>query len=499
MSIGHNLAATTVSRVALTAVALLVLPAYLHLLGQEAYGLITLFLVLQVWFQLLDLGLTTTLVREAALRRAAADAAPGLRALLQALERLFAVAAALACPVLLVISAPVAEHWLNPDRLSLATVVDCLRLMAISAVLRLLGDLYRGALAGLEQLVWLGGSNAIFGMLRLVGVIPFLLWVGPDPIHFFAFQLACHLIETVVVRARAWRAMPASVGVRPGWSLEPVRKVMGFALTMSLASTLWVLTSQTDKLVLSGLLSLEAFGAYGLAVTAAGGVLIVATALADTLTPRIIALHARGARIELLALYRTATQWTGILAWSAAGLLAFHAERILWVWTGDAGLARSIAPVLSLYALGNAALAIAAYPYYLQLARGQLRLHLIGTGLMLGLLLPGVVWATPRHGALGAAAVWLVVNALYLLLWTPVAHARFAPGLHRPWLLCDVAPVAALALVAAAVTTALPWPADRLAIALLLLPATAVILLAGASGSAWVRTRIRQRCSALLT
>jgi hypothetical protein len=187
-----------------------------------------------------------------------------------------------------------------------------------------------------------------------------------------------------------------------------------------------------------------------------------------------------------------------VLAWSAAGLLAFHAERVLWAWTGDAELARSTSPVLALYSLGNAALAIAAYPFYLQLARGQLRLHLIGTGVMLGLLLPGVVWATGHHGALGAAAVWFAVNVLYLLLWTPVAHARFAPGLHRRWLLSDVVPVAALAVVAAAVTAALPWPADRIATALLLLPAAVAILLASAAGSGWARTRIRQRCSALV-
>lgn len=498
MSIGHNLAATTVSRVVLTAVALLVLPVYLHLLGQEAYGLVTLFLVLQVWFQLLDFGLTPTLTREVARRRADANAAPDLRRLLQALERLFIVAATLAGFVLLALAGPVAEHWLNPEHLLPVTVVDSLRLMALCIALRLLGDLYRGAISGFEQLVWLAGSTGVFGVLRLVGVIPFLWWAGPNPVHFFGFQLACNLVETVVVRSRAWRAMPAAVGVECRWSLEPIRKLIGFALTMSLASALWVITSQTDKLVLSGLLSLSAFGAYGLAVTAAGGVLILAAALADTLTPRLIALQAGDARAELLALYRTATQWAGMVAWSAAGLLAFHAEHVLWAWTGDADLARSSAGVLSLYALGNAALAIAAYPYYLQLARGQLRLHLFGTGLMLVLLLPSVVWATARHGAVGAAAVWLVVNALYLLIWTPIAHARFAPGLHRRWLLSDVVPVATFALGAAGVTAALPWPAERPATALLLLPTAAVILLAAAAGSGWARACFRRRCSAFI-
>ena len=184
------------------------------------------------------------------------------------------------------------------------------------------------------------------------------------------------------------------------------------------------------------------------------------------------------------------------MAWAAAALMACHAEHILWAWTGDAALAAQMAPVMALYAVGNAAMAVGAMPYYLQLAQGRLGLHLVGTGLMLVLLVPGLLWASARAGPTGAALVWLVVNLLYLLAWTPVAHRNFMGGQHAAWLRHDVLPAAALATACALATTALPWPAERAAVALLLLPVAAAILVAAAAGSSWAREALRQRLRA---
>lgn len=492
-AVSHNLAATTASRIYLTIAALLALPVYLRTMGPEAYGLVTLFLVLQVWLQMLDLGAAATVARETARHRAGERSARQIRELLRAAETLFALVACVAASVLFALSGALVDGWLEREQLPAATVHDCLRLMTLCILLRLLGDLYRGALSGAERLAWLAGSNALFGTLRLLGVIPFLLWAGPDPAHFFGFLLTIYIFEAVVVRAQAWRQIPPVANTMTGISLRPLREVLGFSLSMTVATIVWSLTSQADKLVLSGLLSLRDFGAYGLAITAAGSVLILATALADTLVPRFTALEARGAAAALRILYRQATQGATIIAASTAFWLACHAERILWVWTGDAELARSTAPVLALYALGNAAMAIAAYPYYLQLARGQLRLHLIGTGLTFVVLLLAVAWVAPRHGAVGAAMVWLLVNGLYLLAWTPIAHKRFAPGLHWRWLRSDVAPVVLAAAAAALVTSMLSWPVNRVVTALLLLPTAAVILGASSMGSSWARAAVRRR------
>ncbi|HEX2721550.1 MAG TPA: hypothetical protein VHM24_01430, partial [Gemmatimonadaceae bacterium] len=123
---------------------------------------------------------------------------------------------------------------------------------------------------------------------------------------------------------------------------------------------------------------------------------------------------------------------------------AAFAEQLLWAWTGNPELARNGAPVLRLYALGNGIGAIAVFPYYLQYAKGNMRLHVIGNIVFLVLLAPSLVWATINYGAVGAGWAWLFSNMTYLLGWTPLVHRRFEPGLHHRWLGEDVA---ALSLV----------------------------------------------------
>lgn len=478
MSMANSVVATAASRAYLTLLGLLVLPLYLQRMGAEAYGLVVLFATLQVWFQLLDMGLTAALAREAARYRGGAVAGAALRQLLRTLEVLFLAAVLAAGALLYLGSETIALRWLNLQSLQPAQASRAIEWMALSVMARLLSELYRAAIAGFERLAWLAASNAVFGTLRFLGVLPFLDAFGATAANFFIFQLAIGVLELLVLHFKTHRLVPSASQLGVAWDLRPIRSLLGFSLAMSLASVVWVLASQFDKLVLSGILSLADYGAYGLAVAAATGVLLATGSLADTLIPRITTLHAQGRDEAAQQLYRQASQWTAVIACSASAVLACHAESVLWVWTGNASLATTMAPVLALYALGNAAMAIAALPYYLQLAQGQLKLHLIGTGLMVALLVPAVLWATERHGPTGAAAAWFAVNALYLLAWTPIAHRRFAPGLHLRWLGRDIAPVLLAAGLCGLATRLLSWPQGRLAGGLLLLAVACAILLA---------------------
>jgi O-antigen/teichoic acid export membrane protein len=487
MSLQRSVIATAGSRAYLLVIGLLALPVYRSLLGPDAYGLVAIYVALQLWLQLLDLGLPATLAREAALTAAGAQAATSLRALTSTFERWFGALVVLACLAAAAIAPWGARHWLTLGSVPAADAASSLALMTACVLLRLHADLYRGVLSGFERQRWLAAVNAVFGTVKVLGVLPFLMYTGASPVRFFVFQLCAHAVELVVVRAQAWRLLPRSPVNQVPPQRSPWRLVLQFSLSMSLASTVWVLASQVDKLLLSGLLPLRDYGAYGLAVTAASGVLLAAGALADTLVPRLTALQSTAGAAEVQALYRAFTQWGAVMACAAAGVLAFHAEGVLLVWTGDAALAAEMAPVLAVYALGNAALALASFPYYLQLASGRLRMHLLGTALMFALLLPGVLWATPRFGPLGAASAWLAVNLLYLLVWTAIVHAKFAPGLHARWWAADILPIAVLGFGAAALTRQLHWPAGRLAQAALLLAVSAVILAACAAGSSKAR------------
>ena len=496
MSLKKNILASYVTQIYVTLVGILILPLYLRYMGAEAYGLVGFFTMLQAWFNLLDMGLTPTVARETARFRGGATDALSYRRLLRALQLIFFAVALLGGGAMFVLSGLIADGWLKVQTLPLAQVQLALQLMALGVALRWMSGLYRGCISGSERLVWLGGFNAIVATLRFVGVLPVLIWVGHSPAVFFTYQLLVAMVELAGLAAKAFGLFPAVPPGQPlGWSpaslFTPIKPVLKFSLSIAFTSSVWVLVTQTDKLVLSKLLPLADYGYFTLAVLAASGVTMISGPISGALLPRMARLQAEGDEAGLISLYRNATQMVAVITLPACLVLAFFAEQVLWVWTGDAYAAAQAAPVLRLYAIGNGFLSMAAFPYYLQFAKGDLKLHLIGNFIFLILLIPALIMTTLHFGTIGAGYAWLAANTVYFFSWIPVIHKRFEQGLHKKWMLVDVAPIFLIALVTAVITEhVIVWYEGRLAIALTIVAAGIAVLAFAGFTSSWLRAEM---------
>lgn len=496
MSLKKNILASYGSQIYVTLVGIVILPLYLKYMGAEAYGLVGFFSMLQAWFNLLDMGLTPTVARETARFRGGATDTLSYRRLLRALQLIFFAVALMGGGAMFICSGFIAKEWLMVQALSIAQVQLALQLMAVGVALRWMSGLYRGCIAGSERLVWLGGFNAFVATLRFVGVLPVLIWVGNSPTIFFTYQLLVALVEFAGLAVKAYGLFPVvPLGGALGWSsvslFAPIKPVLTFSLTIAFTSSVWVMVTQTDKLVLSKLLPLADYGYFTLAVLAASGVTMISGPISGALLPRMARLQAEADEVSLIRLYRNATQMVAIIAVPASLVLVFFAEQILWVWTGDEHAVAQATPVLRLYAMGNGFLAMAAFPYYLQFAKGDLKLHLIGNLIFLVLLTPTLIAATLHFGSIGAGYAWLVANAVYFFAWVPVIHKRFEPGLHKKWMLIDVAPISLIALVTAMIAEqVIVWPDGRLEIAFTVVVAGIALLAFAGLGSSWLRAEM---------
>lgn len=424
-------------------------PLYIKYMGAEAYGLVGFFAMLHAWFMLLDMGLIPTMVRQTARFRGGVTDALSYRRLVRALEGIFLVVAVAGGLAIFAASGFIARNWLQASKLPVAEVQTAVQLMGIIIAMRWMCGLYRGSISGSERLVWLSGFNSTIATLRFVGVIPLLIFVGVTPTLFFSFQLCTAIIELAGLMLYAYRLLPTiPIGQRLAWDWAPLKPVLSFSLTIAFTSFVWVLMTQTDKLVLSKILPLAEFGYFTLAVLVAGGITVISGPISSAIMPRMAKLEAEGDQEGLIRVYRQSTQLVAVLAGSAAITVAFCAEPLLWAWTGDRILARQVAPVLALYALGNGVLAVSAFPYYLQYAKGDLHLHLIGNALFVVLLVPLIIWAASQHGAKGAGYVWLGMNLLSFVAWLPFVHRKFAPGLNLKWYGQDILAITVPSMVA---------------------------------------------------
>lgn len=491
MSLKRNIVANYVGQFYVTLIGIVMVPMYVKYMGVEAYGLVGFYAMLQSWFMLLDIGLTPAMSRETARFRGGASDASNLRQLLRALEGVFVVVAVLGTVAMIMGSGFIATSWLKVQELSRVEVQHSIMLMSLIAALRWVSGLYRGVVTGFEKIVWLNGVNIAVATTRFVLVIPFFIYVGTSPTAFFSYQLVIASIELMVLMMQTYRLLPAmATGQKTSWQWQPLRDVFKFSLSMALLTLTWLLVSQADKLVLSKLLPLTEYAYFTLAVLLASGVTIVSGAISGALLPRMTVLNAEDDEAGLILLYRNTTQLVAAISIPAVLLLAFFSEQVLWAWTGDANIARNVAPVLTLYALGNGIMALAAFPYYLQFAKGDLKLHMIGNVLFVIVFMPLLFSLAKRYGMTGAGYACVVANLLPFLFWLPIVHRRFAKGLHVRWL-SDVSTVTVIpVLLAFMLKWSLVWTNTRLSVATELVFVYLCFFLISAASSSWIRNKV---------
>lgn len=482
MSLKKNIAANYFSQAYVAGAGILTVPAYIHYLGAEAYGLVGFFAMFQVLFQLMDVGLGPALAREITRYRAGTLPGHALWSLFRSLENLFLFIGVVSAISMLWGAPYIALHWLHGNTISTDVLTLCVQLMVLAVPARWVAGLYRSVLSGQERLVWLAGFNAAIATARFPGALIILHFYSATISAFFSYQLILAIVECTVLLAAARHGL---IEVR---STEPlplaaqwtqIRGLGRFSLAIALTASIWIIVTQLDKLLLSNVLTLEEYGYYSLAIIAAGGINLLVAPIQQSLMPSLARLHAAGDYAALLDAYRRGSRWACLATLPVALLLSVFAEPMLRVWTGNEAVARAASPILAGYAIGNALLAMTAFPYLLQFARGTLRMHVQGNLLLIAILVPGYLWAGPVYGAAGASLVWLGAMSFCFFIWVPYSHARLQPGLQGPWILDTsriAVPCIALALL---LNHWIDWPERRDTGMLTALGIWALLLLTG--------------------
>lgn len=428
------------------------IPLYIRYLGVEAYGLIGVFSVLQALLALLDMGMTPTLNREMARFTAGAHSAQSIHDLLRSLEVLcFGIAAVIGVAVWGA-SGYLASDWLRADKLPEPVVAGALSVMALVVALRFVEGVYRGSLFGLQRHVWYNSASATLATLRHAGAVAILAFVSPTVQAFFVWQGVISLLSIAVFAASVHRALPPSP-TPPRFSREALAKVWKFASGMLGITLLALLLTQVDKVILSRMLSLTAFGYYTLAATVAGMLYMVISPVTQSIYPRMVELSTRNDEPALVSVYHQGAQLVTVLTAPAVMLIAFFAGGVVFAWSGNAELAANTAPILVGLAIGTFLNGLMWMPHQCQLAHGWTSLSLKVNLVAVVVLIPAILWVVPHYGAVGAAWIWVALNVGYVLVAVQFMHARLLRHEKWHWYLGDVL----LPVAGAAAIVALGW------------------------------------------
>lgn len=414
-------------------VGILIMPFYLGHLGAEAYGLIGFFSVMQAWLQLLDAGLSPSLVRAVAHQQALPPSERNAGHLLRSFELMF-LPMAVVCSAAIYFASPwIALKWLNAQTLDHQTLINCVGMMGVIIALRLYSTLYKSGIQGLEQHAWLNIANVIIATLRYFGGLLLVSTFSKNPQDFFEFQVAVGVVEALIFAARAYQQMPTPHRFS-GFSWALVKPIIPFAASMSLTTVLWIVLTQMDKVLLSKMLLLKEYGYFSLVALITTGILMLANPLAQTLLPRLTVLMAEERQDDMHSLYLGANRFVCTFVFPLAAVIGFHAQPLIFAWTGDVAAAQWSHSILLWYSLGSAIMAASAFQFYLQYAHARLELHVWYSVVSAVVTVPVMFLAIQYQGAYGAALAWFGLRLVSFMIWPLIVHNRLAPGIHGQWL-----------------------------------------------------------------
>jgi O-antigen/teichoic acid export membrane protein len=418
----------------------LFVPLYLKFLGIDAFGLVGFYSTLLGVLAFADMGFTATINRELARLSVRKDSAGEMRDLLRTYESTYFCVSSVLAVIIWTLAPLIAGHWLHSEVLQPHEIATAISLMGVAIAFQMPSGLYIGGLMGLQLQVRANFLQIAWGIFRGFGAVLVLWLFSPTIIAFALWQLISTAVYYFFARLSLWRALSISPSQpHPRFKWRVFRNTWRYAAGMAGMAVVSTLLMQTDKLVVSKMLSLEMLGYYTLSGALASVPIMLASPIASAVFPRLTGLVAVDDRNGLTRLYHRTCVLVSVAIIPAGLTIALFAGECIFAWTGSAITAQRTGLVAALLLGGQLMQAITVVPYYLALAHGDVRLNLYICTVSIVLITPLLLCLIMKYGIDGAGFSWLVMNLCTLPPYMYFLHRKFLPGELQKWCLRDVA------------------------------------------------------------
>lgn len=407
--------------------------------GGEGYGLIGFFLSAQLIFSVLDAGLPTAIAREVARTFGANGYSKGFGKLLLVTNRLTLVLGLLAILLVSAFAQFFSNQWFSTSELPIETVKKSVLVIGLIIGIRVISSVHRGVLLGGERFLCLAVIQVCVTLFRYVFVFFPIYYIDLDILGFFYYQAIISFAEYLSLRHNSSRVR--IVIAKMGELEDPgvyVPDFVKFSMGLMGGSFVWTVFVQADKIIFSTVLSLEDFGALSLALVVANSILLMQTPISLSTIPRLSSAMSETGVDGVIKEYRNLTRFVACFPLAVAAFISFFASEFIAAWSGSDAVADKYGFAVALFSAGNASILLSAFPYYLQVALGNLEFHNKGSLLQLFFFIPIYLWACFTFGPEGGAVIWLLIGVFNLFFWTTWIHFRLAPSLVTRWLFFDV-------------------------------------------------------------
>jgi PST family polysaccharide transporter len=443
-SLRHSLASVVAGNFASNAVSLgsqlLLMPVYIRAFGFEGFGIISF---LHAVLLALDLGLGNSVSR--AVADAACRTKETLCRTIRSFEAIYVLAAVGVCLLADIAGQLVANQWLKLESMTAAEARNALFWGFLMIGSRWTLFFFQNALRGLERQNTANMIVVVTTLIRTVIALVVALNQG-DIAELFMALLAASVLEAMVFYFTLHRA--SGVPHLPRLYGDVLRGNLQFVSHLWLASVAATILKQLDRILLAGIVSVEAAGVFASAQTAVQIASGIVLPFVNAVYPRWTRLATLGDHDTLSRMVSDISRAIAALASSACIILATVGPTILVAATGESSYTQELSVILLLLcvaAMLNSPMQVALV---LALATGRSVIPM-ATNLIGAIILAPTMYALISNwGLFGAGVSWVLFNLAYFAAVPRVVFAGCKGLSTRAWYLQDNAfPVFTVALV----------------------------------------------------
>lgn len=395
----RNIAANYAYVVVMGVTTLVVIPIYLRTLGSTEWGIVALCGTAQGMLLLLDAGLGQIMPREVA--RAAVHG--GEYAVYRAFARTYGTLALAAFAI-----GQLAASWLVPLIADAAgeRALPAFRLVLVQFLFQFLNSAALGYWNGRERQTLVNLRCAGFSLTKhALAVTLVTQWEATAVVYMAPFAAI-----TAMECCANWLRIRREAG--PHAKEAPViaaDRMLVSAGGFGAAVVVGMLTSQIDRLVLVGRVSVEDFGTYSVAATLGLAFMQLQTPVVRAFLPRATAAESPA---EVIVLMLKTLMVVCVLPCIVAAVLA---QPILTLWLGDRAIAMRAAGPFQLITLAVALNALYNAPYVLLLRENQYGRVVAFNCVALLLQVSLLLFTVPKLSILAGGWSWLLLGVAQVL------------------------------------------------------------------------------------
>ena len=136
--------------------------------------------------------------------------------------------------------------------------------------------------------------------------------------------------------------------------------------------------------------------------------------------------------------YHETTKIISAVVGSIGIIIIIYSFEIVYLWLENTEIAETTKNNIRLIVIGNVLNALCWLPFQLQNAYGWIRYGIISNSITITLMVPLLMYITPKYGIEGAAYVWILLNGFYFFIGIQIMHLKIYKKEKKKWYFDDI-------------------------------------------------------------